>query len=95
MAENKLICKAFDYNMYCTSPFQKEIKELKYIKSKKEKTFNTIDISSAPVKIFLVYSNTTEFNRDPVIICKGRKVCEVSKIDQFRTIKKNSIKSLK
>lgn len=91
MSENKLICVPFDYNKYCNTPYYKEITALKSLNSKKERTYTTIDISETPIKIFLIYSNTTEFNRDPVIICKGRRVCEVSKIDQFRTLNKSSI----
>jgi len=84
-------CIPFDYMKYSSEPYEKVISALEKTYSKKEKTKKEIDISDNPVKIFLIASADTEFNRYPFFIYKGRRVTESSKIEQFRTIKKFQI----
>lgn len=86
-----LVCKPFNYAKYCKDPFEKEIKLLFETHSKKQRTKKCFDISKTPVKVFLIASKDTDFQREPFFMVKGRKVIEVSKVDQLRSLKKSTI----
>ena len=84
-------CKPFNYEKYCKTPFTKSLNELQRTYSKKNKTKKKFNISISPVRIYLISSFDTEFNREPFFSFKGRRVVEVSKVDQFRSNKKFQI----
>jgi len=84
-------CIPFEYSKYSSETYVKVISALEKTHSKKKKTIKEIDISDNPVKIFLIASADTEFNRYPFFVYKGRRVTEISKIEQFRTVKKFQI----
>lgn len=81
----------FDYSKISKNNYSKTIDKLYRTDSKKFNTKKEIDISKTPCKIFLVVSKNIEINRAPVFICKGRRVIEVSKVDQFRSNNRSSI----
>lgn len=91
--ENTQILKAepFDYSTVSANSFTKDISTLYKINSKKQKTETSIDISKSPCKIYLVVSSNMELNRNPVFINKGRRIIEISKVDQFRSNQRSSI----
>lgn len=90
-AEGLQICKQFLYASFCEKPFTTTIKKLHKTNSKRYKTKSFYDISKTPVKIFLVAAKDTILNRNPFFVINGRRVIEISKVDQFRTKNKLSI----
>lgn len=84
-------CAAFNYNAYCAEPFDRVLNELQKTHSKKEQSKKSIDISANPVRIFLIASPTFEFDRPVFFSVKGRRVVDVSAVNQFRTYKKTLI----
>ena len=85
------ICRDFDYNKYCSKPYTKEIRNLHKTHSKKQRSLKEIDISNTPAKIFLISSPDTEFERPVFFVVKGRRVADVSSVEQFRTNRKFQI----
>lgn len=88
---NKHICRDFDYKKYCSKPYTREIKSLHKTHSKKQRSLKEIDISNTPAKIFLISSPNTEFDRPVFFVVKGRRVADVSSVEQFRTNRKFQI----
>lgn len=83
--------ESYDYTKISHNNYSKDIVTLYKTDSKKFKTKKEIDFSKTPCKIFLVVSKNIEINRAPVFVCKGRRVIEVSKVDQFRSNNRSSI----
>lgn len=88
---NKHICRDFDYKKYCSKPYTREIKSLHKTHSKKQRSLKEIDISNTPAKIFLISSPDKEFDRPIFFVVKGRRVADVSSVEQFRTNRKFQI----
>jgi len=88
---NEHICRDFDYKKYCSKPYTKEISNLHKTHSKKQRSLKEIDISDTPAKIFLISSPDTEFDRPVFFVVKGRRVADVSSVEQFRTNRKFQI----
>lgn len=88
---NEHICRAFDYDKYCSKPYTKEIRSLHKTHSKKQRSLKEFDISDTPAKIFLIASPNTEFDRPVFFVVKGRRVADVSSVEQFRTNRKFQI----
>jgi len=83
--------QCFDYSKVTSANYTKSIDKLYKTNSKKFKTKTEINISNNPCRIFLAVSKNIELNREPVFVSKGRRVIEVSKVDQFRTNNRTSI----
>ncbi|HMR41939.1 MAG TPA: ATP-binding protein [Ignavibacteria bacterium] len=90
-SQNQMTAEYYDYSKVSTTNFTKSIDKLYKTKSKKFKTKTEINISKNPCKILLAVSKNMELNREPVFVYKGRRVIEVSKVDQFRTNNRTSI----
>lgn len=86
-----LNCSPFDYDLYCRAPYNRTIHSLHKTHSKKHKTVKDFDVSSTPARIHLALSETKEFNRPVFFAVKGRRVADVSSIDQFGTKRKYQI----
>ena len=86
-----ITCRPFNYSEYSDNPFQKTLTTLFQTNSKKYKTDISLTINDTPVKIFLIAAKDIELNRLPFFIIKGRRITEISKVDQFRTTKKSAI----
>ncbi len=86
--EGEVICESFPYADYCDKPYSKILTTLYRRNSKKYKTEKTYDIIANPVRIFLIAAKNRNLNREPFIALNGRRITEVSKVEQFRTNKK-------
>lgn len=84
-------CNPFNYNAFCRNPYKRTIHTLHKTHSKRQKSVKDIDVSTSPAKIHLVVSENTEFNRPVFFVVKGRRVADVSNIEQFRTKRKYQI----
>ena len=84
-----LTCKTFGYDKY-KNHFKKDIKEIKILKSKKMKTYDTVNVADRPVKIRLWIADTP-INRQPFLVIKGRRIKEISDIPNFRSYSKGEI----
>lgn len=89
--QSPITAECFDYSKITSANYTKSIDKLYKTNSKKFKTKTEINISNNPCRIFLAVSKNMELNREPVFVCKGRRVIEVSKVDQFRTNNRTSI----
>ncbi len=91
--ENQKILNAepYDYSKISTTPFSRNILKLHKTHSKRFNSKTEYDISDSPCSIFLVVSKNMEINRDPVFVNKGRRIIEISKVDQFRSNCRSSI----
>jgi len=88
---NEHICRDFDYDRYCSKPYTMEIRSLHKTHSKKQRSLKEFDISNTPAKIFLISSPDKEFDRPVFFVVKGRRVADVSSVEQFRTNRKFQI----
>jgi len=89
--QSPITAECFDYSKITSADYTKSIDKLYKTNSKKFKTKTEINISKNPCRIFLAVSEKMELNREPVFISKGRRVIEVSKVDQFRTNNRTTI----
>ena len=88
---NEHICRDFDYKKFCNKPYIREIRNLHKTHSKKQRSLKEFDISDTPAKIFLIASPDKEFDRPVFFVVKGRRVADVSSVEQFRTNRKFQI----
>lgn len=84
-------CKCFPYSEYCSTPFVKTLDKIYKTDSKKFQTKKFFDIKMHPVEIRLYAAKNRDLNREPYFSINGRRVIEVSKVDQFRSCRKYSI----
>lgn len=89
--QGQQICTRFKYSSFCDKPYHKTINKLYKTNSKKFNTKSFYSIGNTPVKIFLIAAKDTILNRDPFFVVNGRRVIEISKVDQFRTKNKLSV----
>lgn len=86
-----LNAEPYDYSKISATNYSKNILKLHKTHSKRFNSKTEFDISDSPCTIFLVVSSSMEINRDPVFINKGRRIIEISKVDQFRSNNRSSI----
>jgi len=88
---NEYTCKPFNYALYDGDVLDEKINELKIKISRKKESAEFIDISKAPIRIFLKITKGKNIDKLPVFIIKGRRISEIKDMKSFKSNHKGDI----
>lgn len=84
------VCKPFDYNQYEGDEYKDDLRELSFVKGKKNPTVTKVSLDK-PLHIFIRVTKGREINKRPVFISKGRRIAEVKDIKAFKSAHKSEL----